>query len=161
MLRRKMEDMEGENERLSNEVMHLQQFAKSSSSSGALAAGSSSDLDTLRNQLMEKNKEIQHLSEALTQAEKTKSKVAVQRNRSLENESALGLKVSVVLRRFDFRPVLDCCIFRVFLNWPLCPALSYCSWFVIARRRDNCSWWNRRQQFCVRKRTNSKQRTRK
>ena len=52
---------------------------------------------------MEKNKEIEHLSEALTQAEKNKGKIVVQRSRSLESsESALDLKVRNVLQTKRF-----------------------------------------------------------
>lgn len=84
MLRRKVEELESENDRLNKEVTRLQEQAKQ---------GPTPPPDSLRTQLMEKDKEIQHLSEALTQAEKSKSKVVVQRSRSLEGESALDLKV--------------------------------------------------------------------
>ena len=93
-----MEDMEGENDRLSTEVMELQQLVKTGqgsndSSQGAQSSGTNKEIDKLKNQIMEKNKEIQHLTDALTQSEKNKGKVVVQRSRSLENESALDLKV--------------------------------------------------------------------
>ena len=113
VLRRKMEDMEGENDRLSKEVLELQEKAKSGGSKTAdkgkaaaaaaaapkastSSAGNKSneaEISRLKNELMEKNKEIQHLNEALTQSEKNnKSKVVIQRSRSLEGES--DLKVS-------------------------------------------------------------------
>lgn len=98
-----MEDIEGENDRLSKEVLELQEQVKSKSTSSEKAAEArskatkptSEELNKLKTELMEKNKEIEHLSEALTQAEKNKGKVVVQRSRSLESsESALDLKVN-------------------------------------------------------------------
>ena len=97
-----MEDMEGENDRLSKEVLELQEQVKSkaaaavSEKKGAPSKTSKSseqEISKLKNEIMEKNKEIQHLNEALNQAEKSKSKVVIQRSRSLEGESALDLKV--------------------------------------------------------------------
>ena len=97
ILRRKMEDMEGENDRLSREVLELQELVKVSPSGSSDPARSKSSKDQemakLKVELMEKNKEIVHLNEALTQAEKSRSKVVVQRSRSLEGESSLDLKV--------------------------------------------------------------------
>ena len=95
VLRRKMEDMEGENDRLSLEVAELQQLAKATTSVVGTGSKGGKELETLKNQLLEKNKEIQHLSEALTQSQKSK-KVVVQRSRSLEGESALDLKVKTI-----------------------------------------------------------------
>lgn len=93
-----MEDMEGENDRLSKEVLELQEQVKTklsdkTSESRAKPTKPSEEINKLKNELMEKDKEIQHLNEALTQAEKSKNKVVVQRSRSLESESALDLKV--------------------------------------------------------------------
>lgn len=85
MLRRKMEDMEGENDRLSTEVLELQQLAK--------ASATATEMDKLKKQLVDKNSEIRTLNEALAQAERSKSKVVVQRSRSLEGESTLDLRV--------------------------------------------------------------------
>lgn len=103
MLRRKMEDIEGENDRLSKEVLELQEQVKSKPTTSAEKAAdarshatkpTSEELNKLKTELMEKDKEIEHLNEALTQAEKNKGKVVVQRSRSLESsESALDLKV--------------------------------------------------------------------
>lgn len=90
-----MEDMESENDRLSKEVLELQDLVKikPTPEKGSKPTKSSEEINKLKTELMEKNKEIQHLNEALTQAEKNKSKVVMQRSRSLENESALDLKV--------------------------------------------------------------------
>lgn len=95
--------MEGENDRLSKEVLELQELVKTkptnSSDKTAEARSkdskpSSEEINKLKTELMEKNKEIEHLNEALTQAEKNKGKIVVQRSRSLESsESALDLKV--------------------------------------------------------------------
>lgn len=85
MLRRKVEELENENDKLTKEVARLQEQMKQTTGSESL--------DNLRTQLMEKDKEIQHLNEALNQAEKNKGKVVFQRSRSLEGESALDLKV--------------------------------------------------------------------
>ncbi|XP_059351454.1 trichohyalin-like isoform X3 [Daphnia carinata] len=102
VLRRKMEDIEGENDRLSKEVLELQEQVRSKSTASTEKAGdarsqptkpTSEELNKLKTELMEKDKEIEHLNEALTQAEKNKGKVVVQRSRSLESsESALDLK---------------------------------------------------------------------
>ncbi|XP_032785045.2 myosin-11 isoform X1 [Daphnia magna] len=102
VLRRKMEDIEGENDRLSKEVLELQEQVKSKPTTSAEKAAdarshatkpTSEELNKLKTELMEKDKEIEHLNEALTQAEKNKGKVVVQRSRSLESsESALDLK---------------------------------------------------------------------
>ena len=96
-----MEDMEGENDRLSKEVLELQEQVKAKptvtsdkNETRTKTTKSSEEINKLKTELMEKDKEIQHLNEALTQAEKNKSKVVVQRSRSLESsESALDLKV--------------------------------------------------------------------
>lgn len=100
--------MEGENDRLSKEVLELQEKAKATKIESKPAAPEPSktakttttskaleqEITKLKNELMEKTKEIQHLNEALTQAEKNnKSKVVIQRSRSLEGESTLDLKV--------------------------------------------------------------------
>lgn len=96
--------MEGENDRLGREILELQEKVKSTKvgegktkTTKALEKGSKAseqELAKLKTELMEKNKEIEHLNEALTQAEKSKSKVVIQRSRSLEaSESALDLKV--------------------------------------------------------------------
>ena len=85
VIRRKVEELERENDKLGKEVTRLHEQMKQTTGS--------ENLDNLRVQLMEKDKEIQHLNEALTQAEKNKGKVVVQRSRSLEGESALDLKV--------------------------------------------------------------------
>ena len=94
--------MEGENDRLSKEVSDLQEQMKSKATasipekkaaSNKTSKSSEQEINKLKNELMEKNKEIQHLNEALNQAEKNKSKVVIQRSRSLEGESALDLKV--------------------------------------------------------------------
>ncbi|XP_046633192.1 trichohyalin-like isoform X2 [Daphnia pulicaria] len=100
VLRRKMEDMEGENDRLSKEVLELQELVKSKptiektpEARSKVTKPSSEEINKLKTELMEKNKEIEHLNEALTQAEKNKGKIVVQRSRSLESsESALDLK---------------------------------------------------------------------
>ncbi len=90
--------MEGENDRLSKEVLELQEQVKSkpaATSEKTKVSKPSEELNKLKTELMEKNKEIEHLNEALTQAEKSKSKVVVQRSRSLEaSESTLDLKVN-------------------------------------------------------------------
>lgn len=96
-----MEDMEGENDRLSKEVLELQELVKSKptiektpEARSKITKPSSEEINKLKTELMEKNKEIEHLNEALTQAEKNKGKIVVQRSRSLESsESALDLKV--------------------------------------------------------------------
>ena len=93
-----MEDMEGENDRLSKEVLELQEQVKAKpaaiTTEKTKVSKPSEELNKLKTELMEKNKEIEHLNEALTQAEKSKSKVVVQRSRSLEaSESTLDLKV--------------------------------------------------------------------
>jgi len=94
--------MEGENDRLSKEVSDLQEQMRSKATasipekkaaSNKTSKSSEQEISKLKNELMEKNKEIQHLNEALNQAEKNKSKVVIQRSRSLEGESALDLKV--------------------------------------------------------------------
>nr|CAH0112438.1 unnamed protein product [Daphnia galeata] len=102
VLRRKMEDMEGENDRLSKEVLELQELVKTKPTNSSdktaearskVSKPSSEEINKLKTELMEKNKEIEHLNEALTQAEKNKGKIVVQRSRSLESsESALDLK---------------------------------------------------------------------
>jgi len=102
ILRRKMEDMEGENDRLSREVLELQELVKGNAGSGDSKSGKTGktpdqEMAKLKMELMEKNKEIVHLNEALTQAEKNRSKVVVQRSRSLEGESSLDLKVPSLL----------------------------------------------------------------
>jgi predicted transcriptional regulator len=98
-----MEDMEGENDRLSKEVLELQELVKTKPTNSSdktaearskVSKPSSEEINKLKTELMEKNKEIEHLNEALTQAEKNKGKIVVQRSRSLESsESALDLKV--------------------------------------------------------------------
>ena len=94
--------MEGENDRLNKEVSELQEQIKSKATASipkkAASKSTSSpsleqEISKLNNEIMEKNKEIQHLNEALNQSEKNKSKVVIQRSRSLEGESALDLKV--------------------------------------------------------------------
>lgn len=94
-----MEDMEGENERLGREVLELQEMIKTSPSSGDARTPKTleQEMAKLKIELMEKNKEIEHLNEALTQAERSKGKVVMQRSRSLEGESSLDLKVSRIL----------------------------------------------------------------
>lgn len=92
-----MEDMEGENDRLSREVLELQELVKvnpgSSDAKSKTPMTQDQEVAKLKMELMEKNQEILHLNEALTQAEKSRSKVVVQRSRSLEGESSLDLKV--------------------------------------------------------------------
>ena len=107
MLRRKMEDMEGENERLGREVLELQEVVKTSQSCGDPKTPKTleKEMAKLKMDLMEKNKEIEHLNEALTQAEKNKGKVVMQRSRSLEGESSLDLKVSATTTNVCF-----CCM---------------------------------------------------
>ena len=104
ILRRKMEDMEGENERLGREVLELQELVKVNPPSGDPKSKRPKTLEQemakLKMELMEKNKEIDHLNEALTQAEKSKSKVVMQRSRSLEGESSLDLKVKFHFHHF-------------------------------------------------------------
>ncbi len=93
--------MEGENDRLSKEVLELQELVKSKPTTektpearSKVTKPSSEEINKLKTELMEKNKEIEHLNEALTQAEKNKGKIVVQRSRSLESsESTLDLKV--------------------------------------------------------------------
>lgn len=95
--------MEGENDRLSKEVLELQELVKTKPTNSSdktaearskVSKPSSEEINKLKTELMEKNKEIEHLNEALTQAEKNKGKIVVQRSRSLESsESALDLKV--------------------------------------------------------------------
>lgn len=104
VLRRKMEDMESENDRLSKEISDLQEQIRSKATVSEKKAAinkppksSEQEISKLKNEIMEKNKEIQHLNEALNQAEKNKSKVVIQRSRSLEGESALDLKVTWIL----------------------------------------------------------------
>lgn len=93
-----MEDMEGENDRLSKEVMELQELVKTKPiETRTKSTKTSEEISKLKTELMEKDKEIQHLNEALTQAEKNKNKVVVQRSRSLESESALDLKVNILI----------------------------------------------------------------
>jgi len=102
--------MEGENDRLSKEVLELQELVKSkpttektSEARSKVTKPSSEEINKLKTELMEKNKEIEHLNEALTQAEKNKGKIVVQRSRSLESsESALDLKVHSILHTKKF-----------------------------------------------------------
>ena len=94
--------MEGENDRLSKEVLELQEQVKvkpaAITTEKTKVSKPSEELNKLKTELMEKNKEIEHLNEALTQAEKSKSKVVVQRSRSLEaSASTLDLKVLKLL----------------------------------------------------------------
>lgn len=90
--------MEGENDRLSKEVMELQELVKTKPiETRTKSTKTSEEISKLKTELMEKDKEIQHLNEALTQAEKNKNKVVVQRSRSLESESALDLKVNILI----------------------------------------------------------------
>ena len=89
MLRRKMEDMEGENDRLSKEVSDLQEQMKSKATasisekkaaSNKTSKSSEQEINKLKNELMEKNKEIQHLNEALNQAEKNLKKRSLKKS---------------------------------------------------------------------------------